>query len=200
VHVSPIRRRRALRVYRDLAGSAHALGDHPAALTAALLDALSRHLCAARSTIAHSMGVGRSDSLAKACMIVAGLYRTLNLLQAPETTKRLASIYRHLLARINRINRKNGDTVLRELIELVDTLRSAWTVAGRSRSVGTENSPAAVHLAKSELPAQVLALDELNRRHPRALGLLEVVDEQVVAYTHGRKGIPHPVGASDFSV
>lgn len=196
--LSPIRRRRAIRIYRDLAGSAHALGDHPAALTAALLDALNHHLCAARSTIAHRMGVGRSDSLAKACMIIAGLYRTLNLQQPALVAERLATVYRHLLARINRINRKNGEAVLQEAIALVDTLRSAWAANGPS--VRAENPPAAVHLAQGKLPAQVLALDELNRRHPRALGLLEVVDEQVVAYTHGRKRVPHPVGASDFSV
>ena len=198
--VSPIRRRRAIRIYRELGGTAHALANNPAAMTEALLDALNHHLCAARRAITYGSGAGRSGPLARASMIIASLYRSLDMRQASEAAKRLASLYRHLLARINRINRKNGDAVLAELINLVDTLRSAWTVAGRSRSVGTENSPAAVHLAKSELPAQVLAFDELNRRHPRTLGLLEVVDEQVVAYTHGRKRIPHPVGASDFSV
>lgn len=198
--VSPIRRRRAIRIYRELGGTVHALGNSPAALTEALLDALNHHLCAARRAITHGAGAGRAGSLARASMIIAGLYRSLDMRQSPEAAKRLASLYRHLLARINRINRKNGDAVLAELIDLVDTIRSAWTVAGRSRSVGTENPPTTVHLAQGKLPAQVLALDELDRRHPRALGLLEVVDEQVVAYTHGRKRVTHPVGASHFSV
>ena len=132
--VSPIRRRRAIRIYRELGGTAHALANNPSALTEALLDALNHHLCAARRAIIQGSGAARSSPLARASMIIAGLYRSLDMRQAPEAAKRLASLYRHLLARINRINRKNGDAVLAELIGLVDTLRSAWTVAEIGRA------------------------------------------------------------------
>ncbi len=192
---SPTRRRHAIRIYRELQGGSHAPGN-PAIWTGTLLDALSSHLCTARSAINQGLSSGRAASLSRASLIIAGLYRTLDLQHASVTTRRLASIYRHLLARINRINRRNGDAVLEELIRLVGTIRSAWS----PRSVGAENPPPAVHLAQGKLPAQVLAFDELDRRHARALRLFEVVDEQVIAYAHGRKRVSHPVGASDFSV
>ena len=195
---SPIRRRRAIRSYQDLAGGVHAWGQRPAALMEALLDALNNNLCAARRALAR--GDLRSAPLAKASVIIASLYRMLETRQPPAVTKRLAGVYRYLLARLNRVNRRNGEDILAELIGLVGSLRSAWAVSASPPSAGAKNPPTAVHLAQGKLPGQVIALHELDRRYPRALGLLEVVDEQVVAYTHGRKGIAHPVGASDFSV
>ncbi len=196
--VSPLRRRRAIRTYQDLGGGVYARRHHPAALMEALLDALSNNLCAARRALAR--GEARAGPLAKASLIVASLHRMLDTRQASATAVRLADVYRYLLARINRVNRSNGEEVLGELIGLVGTIRSAWAVSAVARSAGSENAPAAVHLSQGKFPAQMVALHELDRRHPRALGLLEVVDEQVVAYAHGRKGITHAVGARDFSI
>jgi flagellin-specific chaperone FliS len=164
----------------------------------ALLDALNNNLCAAQRAL--TRGGQRSGTLTKASLIVASLHRMLDTRQAPATANRLAGIYRYLLARINRVNRRNGQEILGELIALVGTIRSAWAVSDSARSAGAKDAPAPVHLSQGKLPAQVIAFDELNRRHPRTLGLLEVVNEQVVAYTHGRKGVAHPVGARDFSV
>lgn len=197
---SAIRRRRAIRSYADLGASAFGRLSHPAARVETLLDALNEQLCLARLALAQGMGAQRAKALARASMLVAGLHRGLDSRQAPGLARRLGGIYRYLLARINRINRKNGEAVLAELTGLVATLRGAWSESMRLRSVGAKDPPAAIHLAQGKFPVQVVALDELDRRHPRALGLLEVVDEQVVAYAHGRKGITHPVGASDFSV
>jgi flagellar protein FliS len=196
--VSPIRCRRAIRSYQDLGGGVHARGRHPAALMEALLDALNNNLCAARRAVAR--GGPRAGPLTRASLIVANLHRMLDARQAPVMANRLAGIYRYLMARINRVNRRNGEEILAELIGLVGTIRAAWAELASARSAGTKDAPAAVHLAQGKLPGQLIALDELDRRHPRALGLLEVVDQQVVAYTHGRKGIAHPVGARDFSV
>lgn len=196
--VSPIRRRRAIQTYQDLGGGAYARRQHPAALMEALLDALNNNLCAARRAIAH--GGPRSGPLVKASMILASLHRMLDARQAPATAQRLAGVYRYLLARINRVNRVNGDEILAELIGLVGTIRSAWAVSARTASTGAKDPPAPVHLTQGKLPAQVITFDELDRRHPRALRLLEVVDEQVVAYTHGRKGVAHPVGTRKLSV
>lgn len=196
---SPIRRRRAIRTYQDLGGGAYARRHHPAALMEALLDALNNNLCAARRALAR--GGQRAAPLAKASMIVASLHQALDTRHA--RARQLAGVYRYLMARINRVNRANGEEILAELIRLVGIIRSAWAVpagAGGAGSAGAKDAPAPVHLAQGELPGQLVALHELDRRHPRALGLLEVVDEQVVAYTHGRKGIAHPVGARDFSV
>ncbi len=193
-------RRRAIRSYADLGGGTYARSGHAGAVVEALLDALNEHLCKAQLALAQGQGGPRAKALAKASMIVAGLYRTLDRRRAPGLAHRLADLYRYMLARINRVNRKNGQQVLGELTALVGTLRAAWSVPAGPRSVRAEDPPAAVHLAQGELPAQVVALDELDRRDPRALGLLEVVDEEVVAYAHGRKGISHPVGARDFSV
>lgn len=195
---SPIRRRRAIRSYQDLAGAVHQRGQHPAALMEALLDALSNNLCVARRALVR--GDLRSAPLAKASVIIASLYRMLETRQAPAMVKRLAGVYRYLLARLNRVNRRNGEQILSELIGLVGTIRSAWAASASAPSARAKDAPAPVHLAQGELPGQLVALHELDRRHPRALGLLEVVDEQVVAYTHGRKGIAHPVGARNFSV
>ena len=197
---SAIRRRRAIRSYADLGAAAFGRLPHPAARVETLLDALNDQLCQARLSLAQGLGTQRAKALARASMIVAGLCRGLDGRQSPALARRLAGIYRYLLARINRINRKNGQEILAELTGLVGTLRSAWAESARARSVGAKNPPAAVHLAQGEFPAQVVALDKLDRRYARAFGLLEVVDEQVVAYAHGRKGIAHPVGASDFSV
>ncbi len=196
--VSPIRRRRAIQTYQDLGGGVYARRHTPAALMAALLDALNNNLCAAQRALAR--GGSRSGPLTKASLIIASLHRMLDARQAPATTKRLAGVYRYLLARINRINRRNGEEILGELIALVGTIRSAWADSDSAGSAGAKDAPAAVHLAQGKLPAQVIAFDELDRRHPRTLGFLEVVDEQVVAYTHGRKGVAHPVGARNFSV
>ena len=196
--VSPIRRRRAIQTYQDLGGGVYARRHTPAALMDALLDALNNNLCAAQRAL--TRGGQRSGPLTKASLIVASLHRMLDTRHAPATANRLAGIYRYLLARINRVNRRNGQEILGELIALVGTIRSAWAVSDSARSAGAKDAPASVHLSQGKLPAQVIAFDELNRRHPRALGLLEVVNEQVVAYTHGRKGVAHPVGARDFSV
>jgi flagellar protein FliS len=198
VVVSPIRRRRAIQTYQDLGGGVYARRHTPAALMDALLDALNNNLCAAQRAL--TRGGQRSGPLTKASLIVASLHRMLDTRQAPATANRLAGIYRYLLARINRVNRRNGQEILGELIALVGTIRSAWAVSDSARSAGAKDAPAPVHLSQGKLPAQVIAFDELNRRHPRTLGLLEVVNEQVVAYTHGRKGVAHPVGARDFSV
>jgi flagellar protein FliS len=198
VVVSPIRRRRAIQTYQDLGGGVYARRHTPAALMDALLDALNNNLCAAQRAL--TRGGQRSGPLTKASLIVASLHRMLDTRQAPAMANRLAGIYRYLLARINRVNRRNGQEILGELIALVGTIRSAWAVSDSARSAGAKDAPAPVHLSQGKLPAQVIAFDELNRRHPRALGLLEVVNEQVVAYTHGRKGVAHPVGARDFSV
>jgi flagellar protein FliS len=198
VVVSPIRRRRAIQTYQDLGGGVYARRHTPAALMDALLDALNNNLCAAQRAL--TRGGQRSGPLTKASLIVASLHRMLDTRQTPATANRLAGIYRYLLARINRVNRRNGQEILGELIALVGTIRSAWAVSDSARSAGAKDAPAPVHLSQGKLPAQVIAFDELNRRHPRALGLLEVVNEQVVAYTHGRKGVAHPVGARDFSV
>ncbi len=196
--VSPIRRRRAIQIYQDLGGGVYARRHTPAGLMDALLDALNNNLCAARRAVAR--GGQRSGPLTKASLIVASLHRMLDARQAPATANRLAGIYRYLLARINRVNRRNGEEILGELITLVGTIRSACAASDSARSASAEDAPAAIHLAQGKLPAQMIAFHELNRRHPRALGLLEVVDEQVVAYTHGRKGVAHPVGARNFSV
>lgn len=196
--VSPIRRRRAIQTYQDLGGGVYARRHTPAALMDALLDALNNNLCAAQRAL--TRGGQRSGPLTKASLIVASLHRMLDTRQTPATANRLAGIYRYLLARINRVNRRNGQEILGELIALVGTIRSAWAVSDSARSAGAKDAPAPVHLSQGKLPAQVIAFDELNRRHPCALGLLEVVNEQVVAYTHGRKGVAHPVGARDFSV
>jgi flagellin-specific chaperone FliS len=193
---SPIRRRRAIRTYQDLAGGAHARRHHPAALMEALLDALNNNLCAAQRAL--SRGGQRAAPLAKASMIVASLHQVLDTRHA--RARQLAGVYRYLMARINRVNRANGEEILSELIGLVGTIRSAWAASASAPSARAKDAPAPVHLAQGELPGQLVALHELDRRHPRALGLLEVVDEQVVAYTHGRKGIAHPVGARNFSV
>ncbi len=195
---SPIRRRRAIRSYQDLAGAVHERGQHPAALMEALLDALNNNLCVARRALLR--GDLRSAPLAKASVIIASLYRMLETRQAPAMVKRLAGVYRYLLARLNRVNRRNGEQILAELIGLVGTIRSAWAVSAGTRSAGAKDPPAPIHLAQGKLPGQLVALHELDRRHPRALGLLEFVDDQVGACTLGRKGIAHPVGARDFSV
>ena len=197
---SALTRRRAIRTYADLGILTSRRLGHPASLVECLLDTLNDHLCNARLALAQGQGSQRVKALGKASMILAGLCRALDTRHAPAIANRLGGIYRYLMTRINRINRKNGDAVLAEMIGLVATLRQAWAESGRSRSIGAKDPPAAVHLAQRKLPAQVVTLDELDRRHTRALGLLEVVDEQVVAYAHGRKGITHPVGASDFSV
>lgn len=195
---SPLARRRAIQSYADLGRKSYERSGHPAALVEALLDALNDNLCAARRAVLHGRADQRSKPLTRACMIIYGLHRTLDPRRSPTTAKRLADIYRYLLARINRVNQKNGAQVLSELIGLVNTLRSAWSAA--PGSVGPKNSPAAVHLAQGKLPAQVLALNELNRRHPGALGFLEAVDEQVVTDAHGGERVPHAVRACDFAV
>ena len=196
--VSPLRRRRAIQTYQGLGGGAYARRHHPAALMEALLDALNNNLCAAKRAVGR--GAPRGGYLTKASLIIASLHRMLDTRQAPALASRLSGIYRYLMMRINRVNRRNGEEVLGELIGLVGTIRSAWAASASAPSAGAKDAPASIHFAQGELPAQMVAPHELDRRHPRTLGLLEVVDEKVVAYTHGRKRVAHPVGARDFSV
>ena len=52
-----------------------------------------------------------------------------------------------------------------------------------------EYSPAVAHLADAELPCQVMALDEIDGRHPGALRHPELVDQDRVADLHLNKGV-----------
>jgi flagellar protein FliS len=126
---SPLARRRAIQSYADLGRKTYEGPGQPAALVEVLLDALSDNLCAARRAVLNGRAEQRAKPLTRACMIIYGLYRSLDMRRSPTTAKRLADIYRYLLARINRINRKNGEQVLSELIGLVNTLRSAWSAS-----------------------------------------------------------------------
>jgi flagellar protein FliS len=128
---SSMKRRRAIQSYTDLGRKAFERPGQSAALIEALLDALNANLCAARLAIKQGLRAHRSRPLTKACTIIAGLYRSLDMRQAPTMARRLADIYRYLLARINRVNQKNGEYVLNELIGLVATMRSAWSVSAQ---------------------------------------------------------------------
>lgn len=123
---SSLARRRAIQSYANLGRKTY---DGPASLVATLLDALSDNLCAARRAIQHGLRDQRAQPLSRASMIIYGLHRSLDMRRAPTLAKRLADIYRYLLARINRVNQKNGERVLSELIGLVNTLRAAWSAS-----------------------------------------------------------------------
>jgi flagellar protein FliS len=126
---SPLARRRAIQSYADLGRKTYDRAGQPAALVEVLLDALSDNLCAARRAVLNGRVEQRAKPLTRASMILYGLHRSLDMRRSPATAKRLAEIYRYLLARINRINRKNGERVLSELIGLVNTLRAAWSAS-----------------------------------------------------------------------
>jgi len=55
---------------------------------------------------------------------------------------------------------------------------------GNYFSVNSENSPAVFHFAHAELPAQIVALDEINGRYPGTLGHTEVVNQDGVTHVH----------------
>lgn len=122
-------RRRALRSYAALGAGSMAGEVSPQLRMQWLLDALNDNLCMARRAVVEGLGHERTQPLTKACMIIAGLYQALDGRRSHGTANRLGDIYRYLLSRINRVNKRNGEKILNELIGLVSTMRSAWGVS-----------------------------------------------------------------------
>lgn len=91
-----------------------------------LLDGLAASLAGIRNAELASDSTAREAHRARAIRIVAGLEKALDPKFNRELTENLGTIYKYILKRLNRLSADQPSEVAAELLNLTNTLRSAF--------------------------------------------------------------------------
>jgi flagellar biosynthetic protein FliS len=91
-----------------------------------LLDGLASSLSGIRNSELASDSAAREAHRARATRIVAGLEKALDPKFNRELTENLGAIYKYTLKRLNRLSADQPSEVAAELLNLTNTLRSAF--------------------------------------------------------------------------
>ena len=123
--VSLALRSAALSAYRALHQAAEGR-EAKVELLEMLLDGLAASLAGIRNAELASDSAAREAHRARATRIVAGLERALDPKFNRELAENLGAIYKYILKRLNRLSADQPSEVAAELLNLTNTLRSAF--------------------------------------------------------------------------
>lgn len=124
---------RATSAYRKVEVAAHVDGASPHKLISMLYEAVLQALTAARLAMAAGNVAAKSEQLNRAVRYIEeGLVVSLDESKGGELAQNLRGVYSYCLARLTLANLRNDESLIREVIELIDPLAQAWNQIGQS--------------------------------------------------------------------
>jgi len=127
---TPVSSRQAA-AYRKVEVAANIDGASPHKLIALLYQGILQSLTAARLALASGNISAKSEQLGRAVRYIEeGLIVSLDEGRGGELAQNLRGVYSYSLARLTLANLRNDETLIREVIDLIEPLARAWDQIG----------------------------------------------------------------------
>ncbi len=127
---TPVSSRQAA-AYRKVEVAANIDGASPHKLIALLYQGILQSLTAARLALASGNISAKNEQLGRAVRYIEeGLIVSLDEGRGGELAQNLRGVYSYSLARLTLANLRNDETLIREVIDLIEPLARAWDQIG----------------------------------------------------------------------
>lgn len=127
---TPVSSRQAA-AYRKVEVAANIDGASPHKLIALLYQGILQSLTAARLALASGNISAKNEQLGRAVRYIEeGLIVSLDEGRGGELAQNLRGVYSYSLARLTLANLRNDETLIREVIDLIEPLARAWDLIG----------------------------------------------------------------------
>jgi len=124
--------RRSIEHYRRTGLQAKVSEASPHQLIALLLDGACQRIALAEACLGHGDIVRKGQAIAGACAIIAHLNESLDHAAGGEIAERLSSLYDWLVHHLTQANAANDAAALRESLDILGGIQSAWTAIAPS--------------------------------------------------------------------
>lgn len=114
-------------LYKSNGLGSKVLDATPHRLVAMMLEGASSRIRLALNSIEHGDCARKGKAIAVACEIVGHLDAALDHKAGGELAENLSALYRHVLLRLTDANLRNDPAVLREALDVLSRIESAWT-------------------------------------------------------------------------
>tara|TARA_Y100000994_G_C15521365_1_gene371754 strand:+ start:137 stop:544 length:408 start_codon:yes stop_codon:yes gene_type:complete len=129
-------RLRAISDYQDVAATKTDTKD-PHELVKLLFEGLTDRIALARSALAKNDREGRAEAVTKAQKILFGLRDSLDFDKGGELAINLDSLYEYSIRRLVKAHAREDDSIFREVMDLMVTIRDAWKQIPTEHKMGS---------------------------------------------------------------
>ena len=119
-------RQRALASYGDVKNTTGIAGADNIQLIQMLFDGLIESLSTAKGHIENGSIIDKSKAIARAGRIIIGLQGALDFEKGGDLAENLNELYGYVIRRLLDVDDKNDQDALREIVKLMDDIRTGW--------------------------------------------------------------------------
>ena len=127
----------AMNAYQHISTSSGIDSASPQKLIQMLLDGALENIAAAKGNLMRSETAAKGERIGKAISIVEGLRTSLDL-DAGELSDNLQELYQYVGRRLVEANMNDNVTILDEVADLLNEIKSAWDVVAVERVIETQ--------------------------------------------------------------